>query len=269
MQKINVLIDMFFEKKPFPERVIRVTECGFKAIETWQGGDAELLKNIGKACKENKVEFVSIVMNGVGDDAVAPSRKGNLPAFLDRIDKYSENALAAGCHSGIVTAGNTVAGQSAQEHRSYLAEALGKAGLLAAKKGFHLNLEPLNTLVDHKGYFLESRETALEIIKEINLPNIKMLYDIYHMEIVTGNQTAFITANIGSIGHFHAAGVPGRHEIFTGETNYPFMLKQIVDSGYQGWCGLEYKPALESAKSLRETRRYLNLESIAKVIRTR
>ncbi|OGV52057.1 MAG: hypothetical protein A2017_03645 [Lentisphaerae bacterium GWF2_44_16] len=256
MLKVNVLVDLFFKEVSFPERIPKVAECGYSAIETWQGKDAVLLKEIGKACSENNVDFASIVLNGVGDNAVAPSWKGNLEAFLERIDKYSDNALAAGCRSGIVTAGNLNEKQSTDEHCKYLTESLKKAGELAAKKGFNLNLEPLNTLVDHKGYFLDSRETALEIVKEINMPNVKMLYDIYHMEIMTGNHTEFITANIKYIGHFHCAGVPGRHEPFNGETNYPFIMKKIEEAAYEGYFGLEYMPLLSSTESLMKTLKY-------------
>jgi hydroxypyruvate isomerase len=74
---------------------------------------------------------------------------------------------------------------------------------------------------------------------------------------MTGNQTVFIEHNIDFIGHFHSAGVPGRHELFNGETNYPFILKRIEAAGYSGYFGLEYMPLLESRDSLVRTQAYL------------
>ena len=196
-------------------------------------------------------------MNFATEDNVAPVRKENLGSFIERIDRYSDNALAAGCSAGIVTSGNLTEKITPEEHRANLVEALIKSGNIAEKKNFRLNLEPLNTLVDHAGYYLYSRENAVEIVKEVNLPNVKILYDIYHMGIMTGNHVDFITKNIGSIGHFHSAGVPGRHELFAGETNYPFIIGEIEKAGYKEYFGLEYFPLLESRESLEKTWEYL------------
>jgi hydroxypyruvate isomerase len=226
-------------------------------VETWLGGDAVQLQTVGKACKANDMELVSIVMNFATDDAVAPVRADSLDAFLERIDQYSDNALGAGCKSGIVTSGNLFDDMSPDEHKKNLTEAMRKAGELAARKGFRLNLEPLNTLVDHAGYYLDCRQTAVDIVNDVALDNVKILYDVYHMEIMTGNQVDFITKNIDYIGHFHSAGVPGRHELFNGETNYPFILEAIEKSGYKGYFGLEYMPLLEDSESLCKTLNYL------------
>ena len=95
------------------------------------------------------------------------------------------------------------------------------------------------------------------MVKEISLPNLKILYDIYHMEIMRGNQVDFLVRNASCIGHIHAAGVPGRHEIFNGETNYPFILDALFAAGYEGFVGLEYFPQLESRESLVQTQAYL------------
>jgi len=256
-ERTDVLIDIFFNDLPMEKRVEAVAALGYKAIETWQGGTAAVVKKIGAACDGAGVRFVSVVLNFATDMAVAPVKNGNLKAFADRIDQYSDYALAAGCRSGIITTGNLVPGQSLEEHRKNLVECLRHVGPLAAKKGFALNVEPLNTVVDHKGYYLDCRQTALEIIDEVNLPNVKMLYDIYHMQIMHGNQLAFILPNLGAIGHFHTAGVPGRHELFSGETDYPFVLGKIVEAGYKGFFGLEYMPLLESSESLRKTKELL------------
>ena len=131
------------------------------------------------------------------------------------------------------------------------------AGELVARKGFRLNLEPLNTEVDHPGYFLNSPHDGVAIIREVGLHGVRLLYDVYHMDIMTGNQTAFIEANIDCIGHFHSAGIPGRHELFEGETNYPFLLKRLAQTGYDGYFGLEYFPVLEHRESLTRTLDYL------------
>lgn len=257
MPRIDVLIDLFFKDLPWEERVGRIAACGYRWIETWQGGDAALLRRMADAGRRHGVELVSIVMNGPNDAKTAPVNPGNRQAFLDQMDRFADNALAAGCRQGIVTTGPSAGGLSYPAQRQSLVDALRAAGERAAAKGFRLNLEPLNIEVDHPGYFLSSREDAVAIVKEVGLESVRLLYDLYHMEIESGNQTAFLEANIGWIGHFHAAGVPGRHEVFEGETNYPFVLQRIDRAGYQGFMGLEYVPLLESRESLTRTLAYL------------
>jgi hydroxypyruvate isomerase len=112
--------------------------------------------------------------------------------------------------------------------------------------------------VDHPGYFLGSPQEGVAIVKEIGLDNVRMLYDIYHMGIMTGNMTVFIEQNIEWIGHFHSAGIPGRHELFNGETNYPFLVDSIEKAGYKGYFGLEYFPLLPCPETLVKTMEYLS-----------
>jgi hydroxypyruvate isomerase len=258
MLKIDALIDLFFTDLPFADRVPEIAKCGCKYIETWGGGDAAQLKAMAEAGESCGVELVSIVMNFATEEKVAPINPDNKQRFLEQMDRYSDNALGAGCKHGIVTAGQAVAGLNYQEQRKALAEALRDAGEMVGKKGFKLNLEPLNTEVDHPGYFLDCPQESVAIVKEVALDNVKILFDVYHMEIMRGNQAVFIENNIDWIGHFHCAGVPGRHEPFNGETNYPFIMKKIKEAGYDAYLGLEYMPVLPSPETLIKTLDYLN-----------
>ncbi len=255
MLKVNPLIDLFFTDLPWEKRVEKIAACGFKYIETWRGADpAEL-----KLMNGSGVQLISIVMNFATQADVAPINPKNQKAFLEHIDRMADNALGAGCKQGIVTAGQQVGGMSYQAQRKSLVEAMAKAGNLVADRGFKLNLEPLNTEVDHAGYMLYSAADAVAVAKETGCANIGVLYDIYHMTIMMGNQTAFLRENMDWIGHFHVAGVPGRHEPNEGETNYPFLLKEIEKCGYQGYIGLEYIPLLPSEESLRATAKYFGI----------
>ncbi len=118
-------------------------------------------------------------------------------------------------------------------------------------------LEPLNSLVDHRGYFLDQPDTAAAIVREVAHPNAALLFDIYHMQIMRGNVIETIRASLDVIRHFHSAGVPGRHELDTGELDYPRIVEAIADAGYSGCFGLEYFPAGDSAASLTRMRRLL------------
>jgi hydroxypyruvate isomerase len=259
MVKINALVDLFFKDLPLEKRVAEIAKTGYRYIETWKGKDAEELKKMHDAGRECGVDLISIVMNFDSEENVAPIRAENLNRFLDQVDRYADNALAAGCRQGIVTTGRTVAGRPLADQRQALVAALRAAGERVASRGFKLNLEPLNTVVDHIGYFLDDPGEGIAIVKEVGLPNVRMLYDVYHMTIMSGNQTVFLEQNIEWIGHFHAAGVPGRHEPFEGETNYPFLLRRINAAGYDGFMGLEYRPVLPCPESLVKTLEYLSV----------
>ncbi len=256
--KLNVLFDLFYRDLPLAERIARVAATGWPAVETWKGGDPEEMKTLGAACREHGLELVSIVMNGAGDATVAPVRAENRQAFLDRIERYAENALAAGCCRGIVTTGNRVTGRSFYDQKQALIDALAAAGELAARMDFHLNLEPLNDKVDHAGYFLVSREEGIDIVRQAGSPRVRMLYDLYHQQIMTGDHLAFLESHLSWIGHFHAAGVPGRHEVMSGELHLPTVLNRLRNAGYEGNVGLEYSPALDDDRSLRESWEYLS-----------
>ncbi len=257
--KIDVLIDMFFTDLPWEKRVEKIAACGCAHFETWQGGDGVLLKRMADAGSQCGAGLVSIVMNGIMDDKVAPIRGENLGRFVEQMERCADNALAAGCRQGIVTTGQTAPNRDAASQRAALVNALRAAGERLADRLFRLNLEPLNTMIDHKGYFLDDPRDGVAVVNEVGLSNVKMLYDIYHMTIMTGNQTAFLEKNIEAIGHFHVAAVPGRHEPFNGETNYPFMLRRIVAAGYSDFIGLEYSPELPGKESLVKSLEYLRV----------
>ncbi len=256
MLKVCPLIDLFFPgEKSWEERAAKIAACGFRFVETWQGKDAAELKKMNSS----GIQLVSIVMNFATEADVAPVNPKNMKSFLDRIDRFSENALAAGCREGIVTAGQKVCGLGCATQRKALVEAMAEAGKLVEKRGFSLNLESLNTEVDHAGYFLSDPADAVAIAKETGCPNVKTLYDIYHMGIMRGNHTEFLRNNIAWVGHFHTAGIPGRHEPASGETNYPFLLSEIEKAGFRGYIGLEYFPLLESRESLLQTKKYFGV----------
>jgi len=116
--------------------------------------------------------------------------------------------------------------------------------------------------VDHPGYYLDSSIEGCEIVRSIGSPYLNLLYDVYHMQIMEGNIIANIRRNMDAIGHFHSAGVPGRHEHFGTELNYLVILQAIEQAGYTGFFGLEYAPELpDHHASLVRVREYLQGEA--------
>jgi hydroxypyruvate isomerase len=121
--------------------------------------------------------------------------------------------------------------------------------------GVTLMIEPLNTIVDHKGYYLWSAVEAFEIVREVSHPLIKVVYDIYHQQIMEGNIIPNIINNLDCIAHLHSAGHPGRHELQCGESDYRNIFQAADKAGYKGACGLEYMPLSDAFESLRIARK--------------
>ncbi len=263
MPKIAVCVEPVFPQLPFLERIKRVGELGFPAIEFWfidhhfDGQDLvpqeKDVAAINKTCQEAGVVVSDFVLSApegrIGGAMVDPKDRDR---YLDSLRKLIPIAHELGCQKLITCAGNEAEGLSHQEQHQSAVATLKAAAPIAAEAGLTLVLEPLNTHVDHPGYFLSSPQEAADIVREVDHPNVRLLYDIYHMQIMAGNVIDFIEKNIDIIGHFHAAGVPGRHELYLGELNYPNITRRIDELGYEGYFGLEYWPTRDSAESLRE-----------------
>ncbi len=122
-------------------------------------------------------------------------------------------------------------------------KALKKVVGLAEKKGVTICMELLNSKVDHPDYMCDHTAWGVELVERVGSERFKLLYDIYHMQIMEGDVIRTITDNIESIGHFHTAGVPGRNEMNESqELFYPAIVRAIVDAGYTGYLGQEFIP---------------------------
>jgi len=113
---------------------------------------------------------------------------------------------------------------------------------LAEKRGVILCMELLNSRVNHPDYMCDHSDWGIALCKEIGSPNFKLLYDIYHMQIMEGDLARTMETNLQLINHIQLADNPGRHEPGTGEINYRFLFEHLDRIGYQGWVGAEYKP---------------------------
>jgi hydroxypyruvate isomerase len=254
----DVCIETLFPQLSCEEKIARTAACGYGAAEIWmpEGKDACALRQASESCG---VSLCSMVVNAPnGSLGGAPVDAGDLSKYLERVEQVIEFGASAGITRGITCSGNVIPGLTGNEMRRNLSDALAGAAEIAARRDFVLLLEPLNTKVDHAGYFLDSSCVAAEIVREVGSPNLRLVWDIYHMQIMEGNVIAGIGANLDVIGHFHAAGVPGRHEITGGELNYSEIVRHIEAAGYSGTFGLEYIPAMEDhAESLKASLRCL------------
>ncbi len=258
---IDVCMETVFPDVPFLERPAKIAAAGFKAVELWF---PELhLKNcdcgpLRKACDAAGLRINNIVVNspdgGIGGSLTSPADR---PKYLERMKGSLACCHELGCSMMITCTGNVQPALSFAVQRQSIIDSLRAGADLAAKAGVTLVLEPLNSLVDHHGYFLDDPYVAADIVRAVHHPNVGLLFDCYHMQIMKGNLIETIRANLDVIRHFHAAGVPGRHELDTGELDYPRIVQAVATAGYQGCFGLEYFPAEDSAASLARMRKLL------------
>jgi len=141
-----------------------------------------------------------------------------------------------------VTSGLSAAGMSYEQQYASLTEAVKRAADLVAAARLTLLVEPLNSLVDHPGCFLTSGVDGLKLIKEINLPHVRMLLDLYHEQVMRGNVIRTLTEAAPVVSVFHVADNPGRNDPGTGEIDFPNVYRAIQKTGYTGYIGMEYRP---------------------------
>ena len=179
----------------------------------------------------------------------------NDPQYHSTIDKAMREAIDAtaafGAPNVIVLSGTRDTGISDEQGLDNCAKFLNNIKAHAEDKGVTICMELLNSKVNHPGYMCDHTAWGVEMCKRVNSPRVKLLYDIYHMQIMEGDIIRTIQDNFEYIGHFHTAGNPGRHEFDESqEIYYPPICRTIADLGYQGYFSHEYTPTREPLATL-------------------
>lgn len=241
--KISVCTDAVFGNIPTTQAIKTLSKIGINTIEFWGWWD----KNLGKIYEAKEKYNVDIATMCTKFISLTDSEKRS--EYIEGLASSITAAKSVGIKKLITQTGNDTGKDRAYQHES-LVEGLRACVPLLEKEGITLLVEPLNTYIDHKGYYLYSSKEAFEIIDEVGSDNVKVLFDIYHQQIMEGNIINNITANIDKIGHFHAAGLPGRVELDLGELNYKKIFDAIDKSGYTEYVGLEYFPENDPVQGL-------------------
>ena len=250
MAKFSLCIEPVLTDIDFNDRIKVAAELGFDAIEFWDPVGKDISK-ISSTAANNNIDIAICCVKNAWDIRTNDEISKVKSNFIESIEIAKElNCKSLICLSGEIEA-------KVDSQKSILIENLKRLAEVAEKNDITLCIEALNSLVDHKGYYLDSSAIGFEIIKSVGSSHIKLLYDVYHMQIMEGNIIENISKNINSIGHFHTAGVPGRHEHFGGENDYPNILKTIDKTAYSKYVGLEYWPTYENENSLKDCLKYL------------
>lgn len=251
--KFSLCIEPVFENLNFYDRILKAKELGCDAVEFWDpwvSGEIDP-KKIGETAQKAGIDVAACCLN----EAWTYRMSFPWEIVKKNLEKSIEIAKAIGCNTMIGLSGELETKGDSQ--KLVLMENLKRTAEIAEKAGVTIVLEALNSLYDHKGYYLDNSYVGFDIVKAVNSPSIKLLFDCYHMQLMTGNLVNQIRDNIDFIGHFHSAGAPGRHELQLGETNYPFVIKAADDAGYDRYFGFEYWPTYDNEKSLRDILNYV------------
>ena len=244
--KFSCCIEMIYTKLPFEERIGKAAEAGFDYFEFWNWNNKDLDK-IKKAISKYNIRPVTFQgsLNGVMVD------KNDQAIYIEDVKRSLNVAKELGsktlfCMSDIMQEDRSVKPHprfiSGQEAIQSSIDVLRALAPFAEDAGVTLICEPLNTIVDHKGYSLFNTRVGVEIVRVVNSPNVKLLYDAYHMQIMEGNIIDTIRENVQYFGHFHIADVPGRYQPGTGEMNYVNIITALKKAGYNSAVGFEFTP---------------------------
>lgn len=253
-------IEPMYSEIPFLERFAAAKKDGFDFVEFWGWTDKDLAA-VRKAAAD-----AGIGISGFNGDAdyslVDPTHK---KSYLDFLKKSVDAALKVGAKSVTIHSNALGEGGKVVKHYTELSNTLKLCSMydmllecakIAEQSGIAMNLEALNITTDHVGNFLVHTRDAAEMTRLIGSPKLKILYDVYHMQINEGSISDTIDACVDQIGHVHVADVPGRHEPGTGEINYHNVFAHFEKAGYAGLIGYELMPKTTTAEAVKAIMSY-------------
>lgn len=226
-----------FSKTPLEELAEKSADMGIKAIDLLKPEEWAIVNKYGLECSLGTDTFANI-KHGFN---TVKNHKPLQEQYSGLIDK----AANAGVKQVIVFSGNRF-GMDDETGLENCAVGLDPLIKQAEKRGITVIMELLNSKVNHKDYMCDNSPWGVKLVDKIGSENFKLLYDIYHMQVMEGDIIATIRQNANYYGHYHTAGVPGRNEIGdTQELYYPAIMKAIVDTGFKGYVAQEFIPVSE------------------------
>ena len=249
--KLSVMLWTVYKDLPFEQRLEKVAESGYHAVELvrefkdWSDDDFRKA-NAKKRSLGITFDSTAGVWKGIAD----PSGRD---AFLTDLKNFFPVAAKLECPTIIVLSGNRVEGVSHEAHHNACIEALKPAADMAAKENVTLLLENIDQEENPK-YFLTSVAEGFEITRKVDNPHVKFLYDFYHEQISEGNLIAKLEKNIDQVGLVHIADVPGRHQPGTGEINYANIFRKLAELKYDRYAAMEFMPSGDPVAILRAAR---------------
>jgi hydroxypyruvate isomerase len=233
-----------YQKIPLDQLAEYAANIGLRGVDLLQSDEYEIPRRYGLIC--------AMGYAGGGDIGKALNRVENHAAIEQAFRTNIPLAAKASVPNVITFSGNR-GGLSDDEGARNTIAGLNRVKKIAEDHGVTICLELLNSKRDHPDYMCDHTAWGVHVVEEVNSPNVKLLYDIYHMQIMEGDLIETIRHNIQWIGHFHTGGVPGRHELDdTQEVQWDTVMRAIADAGFRGYVAHEFVPTGDPLPSLRK-----------------
>jgi hydroxypyruvate isomerase len=252
--QLSACIEWLFadEAEDIGNRIHRAKAAGLDAVEFWFWSNKDL------GVVERALQETGVSLSGfVAEPMIALTDKANHSAFLEGLRRSVELANRFGAKVLIAQAGNDLPGKTRAEQRAALTACLAASADVLKGSGVRLGVEPLNTLIDHKGYFLPSTSEALDIVDDVARPEIGIVYDLYHSLVMGEVPQKVLAGRVDRVIHVHVADHPGRNDPGTGKLDLKTPLAWLFANGYAGRVGLEYRPLRGTSQGLQKVRKVL------------
>jgi len=271
IDRLSVCIETVFPyTMPYEEQIRKTASLGYKAYEFWyhdmvrdgKGGwlEKENSKNLDVIYSLNDelgLKLVNFTLNSPhashGGTPVDDSGANQMAGELERLIPICQRL---GVLQLITFVGYEQNDCPKCEVLKKVVKVLRKLDSMLEGTGIVLTVEPLSW-PKYKGCLLPTINDTTDLLREVGGKNIKILYDFFHIQIMTGNLINSLKDSIEYIGHIHVSGIPGQHEPWESEINLPYVLQKLKEMGYKGYFGLEYYPLLDPVESLKKTKKYL------------
>ncbi len=233
-----------YKNIPLEKLCAYAAEIGLKGMDLLNPDEFEVPGRYGLVC--------SMGYAGGGEIGSAMNRVENHARIEEGFRKYIPLAAKAGVPNVITFSGNR-AGMSDEEGAKNTIAGLNRVKKIAEDHGVTICLELLNSKVDHHDYMCDHTAWGVQVVQAVNSPRVKLLFDIYHMQIMEGDLVRTIQKNIDWIAHFHTGGVPGRHELDgTQEVQWDGVMRGIAATNFRGYVAHEFVSSRDPLTSLRQ-----------------
>ncbi len=252
--KITSSVMLWTLSGSFPDKLETAGKAGIQSVE--------LVSEYGQWSDEDAQKYKKLAQSyGLGMDTllaqadwtkrpVTMVNPAHRDGFLNDVKSSIEWSKKLDIPQIILMSGNDQPGMTHEEQYASLLESAKRATDLAAAAEVKLIIEPLNSKVNHKGYFLNNCTEGLKLVKEVDNPHFRLLFDIYHEQVQVGNVIRTLTEAEPYVAVYHIADNPGRNDPGTGEMNYDNIYKAIQKTGYSGYITMEYLPLGDQVSSL-------------------
>src|SRR5690349_18271175 len=252
--KITSSVMLWTLKGSFEEKLETAARSGVQSVEmvgeyaAWTDADVARVKKLARSFRLGMDVLIATPdWQKRSVSMVDPAQRDN---FLADVRRAITVAQELETPQILLMSGNAIPGRTHEEQYASLLEGCKRAGDLTAAANLTAIVEPLNSLVNHKGFFLTTCVEGAKLIRQVDNPHVRLLFDIYHEQVQEGNVIRTLTEAADIVAVFHVADNPGRNDPGTGEMNYTNIYKAIQKTGYAGYVAMEYLPLGDQVASL-------------------